>query len=993
MKDGETNTNVIFNTNFTGLHNAITHSNPQLALNIQRYINVTTKWVDDDTGQELAPSTIQMVRSGDTYQTVVKPADLNPNYHLERIEGEQYGIAGANKLTVTYHYKALTDDSLKEDSKPITRTINYVVDDGQAPAPDTVIQTVVLTRHGSKNLVTGEITWGQWSDDQWNEVLSKEVKGYHPNKKSVAQQNVTINTDDATVIVHYIKNPVETTTENKVVKRTIIYVVKDNGVKAPETVKQEFKFSREVFTDTVTHEITFGNWNLDHSSFDAVVSPALKGYTPDIESVDALTVTPDSKDIDVTVTYAKNPIKTSTEDKVVKRTINYVVKDNGVKAPETVKQEFKFSREVFTDTVTHEITFGNWNLDHSSFDAVVSPALKGYTPDIESVDALTISPDSKDTDVAVTYTKNPVETSTEDRVVKRTIIYVVKDNGVKAPETVKQEFKFSREVFTDTVTHEITFGNWNLDHSSFDAVVSPALKGYTPDIESVDALTISPDSKDTDVAVTYTKNPVETSTEDRVVKRTIHYVVEDNSVKAPDPVSQEFTFSREVFTDTVTHEITFGNWNLDHSSFDAVVSPALKGYTPDIESVDALTVTPDSKDIDVTVTYTKNPIKTSTEDKVVKRTIIYVVKDNGVKAPETVKQEFKFSREVFTDTVTHEITFGNWNLDHSSFDAVVSPALKGYTPDIESVDALTISPDSKDTDVAVTYTKTSTEDRVVKRTINYVVEDNNVKAPETVNQVFTFSREVFTDTVTHETTFGNWNFDHSSFDAVVSPALKGYTPDVKSVDALTISPDSKDTDVTVTYTKNPVETSTEDRVVKRTIHYVVEDNSVKAPEAVNQQFTFSREVFTDAVTGEITFGNWNFNHSSFESVVSPSLKGYTPDIKTVDTLTITPSDEDSTVTVTYTKNPVEVQPTPKPAEPVDSNKPSPTEPTNIVTKQVNPTSVTAKSQTPNQVVPSQQATTSKELPQTGEDHNSLTTIGLLMLSLATGLGLKKRKKD
>lgn len=46
--------------------------------------------------------------------------------------------------------------SLKEDSKPITRTINYVVDDGQAP--DIVIQTVILTRHGSKNLVTGEIT-------------------------------------------------------------------------------------------------------------------------------------------------------------------------------------------------------------------------------------------------------------------------------------------------------------------------------------------------------------------------------------------------------------------------------------------------------------------------------------------------------------------------------------------------------------------------------------------------------------------------------------------------------------------------------------------------------------------------------------------------------------------------------------------------------------------------------------------------------------------
>lgn len=150
---------------------------------------------------------------------------------------------------------------------------------------------------------------GQWSDDQWNEVLSKEVKGYHPDKKSVAQQNVTINTVDAAVIVHYIENPVKTTTENKVVKRTVIYVVKDNNVKAPETVKQEFKFSREVFTDTVTDEITFGNWNFDHSSFESVVSHSLKGYTPDIESVESLTVTPDSKDTNVTVTYTKNPVE------------------------------------------------------------------------------------------------------------------------------------------------------------------------------------------------------------------------------------------------------------------------------------------------------------------------------------------------------------------------------------------------------------------------------------------------------------------------------------------------------------------------------------------------------------------------------------------------------------------------------------------------------------------------------------------------------------
>lgn len=59
---------------------------------------------------------------------------------------------------------------------------------------------------------------------------------------------------------------------------------------------------------------------------------------------------------------------------------------------------------------------------------------------------------------------------------------------------------------------------------------------------------------------------------------------------------------------------------------------------------------------------------------------------------------------------------------------------------------------------------------------------------------------------------------------------------------------------------------------------------------------------------------------------------------------------------------------------------------NIYRDQVNPDGS-------HQVVPSQPVTKSKKLPQTGEEHNSLATIGLLIFSLATDLGLKKRKKD
>ncbi|MGA0619439.1 mucin-binding protein [Ligilactobacillus salivarius] len=276
--------------------------------------------------------------------------------------------------------------------------------------------------------------------------------------------------------------------------------------------------------------------------------------------------------------------------------------------------------------------------------------------------------------------------------------------------------------------------------------------------------------------------------------------------------------------------------------------------------------------------------------------------------------------------------------------------------------------------------------------MNYLVDGNEVSAPDSVNQEFTFSRDVFTDTITGDVTYGNWNVDNTSFEAVDSPSLKGYTPDLKSVTALTVTPDTKDTVITVTYTKNPIVTSTENKTVKRTINYLVDGNEVSAPDSVNQEFIFSRDVFTDTVTGDVTYGNWNVDNTSFEAVDSPSLKGYTPDLKSVAALTVTPDTKDTVITVTYTKNPVEVQPTPKPTESVDSNKTDPADSTNTMTKHVNSTTVTAKSQIINQVVPSQPVTKSKKLPQTGEEHNSLATIGLLILSLATGLGLKKRKK-
>lgn len=245
--------------------------------------------------------------------------------------------------------------------------------------------------------------------------------------------------------------------------------------------------------------------------------------------------------------------------------------------------------------------------------------------------------------------------------------------------------------------------------------------------------------------------------------------------------------------------------------------------------------------------------------------------------------------------------------------------------------------------------------------------------------------------VTGNITWGQWSDDQ--WNEVVSKKIKGYHPDKESVAQQKVTTNTDNITITVHYIKNPIVTSTENKTVKRTINYLVDGNEVSAPDSVNQEFTFSRDVFTDTVTGDVTYGNWNADNTSFEAVDSPSLKGYTPDVKSVAALTVTPDTKDTVITVTYTKNPVEVQPAPKPTESVDPNNTDPADSTNTMTKHVNSTIVTTKSQIINQVVPSQPVTKSKKLPQTGEEHNSLATIGLLILSLATGLGLKKRKKD
>ena len=94
------------------------------------------------------------------------------------------------------------------------------------------------------------------------------------------------------------------------------------------------------------------------------------------------------------------------------------------------------------------------------------------------------------------------------------------------------------------------------------------------------------------------------TTEKKTVNETVSYVDQNgNALAEPNTASVDFT--RQVSTDAVTGEKTYGDWSAAQS-FDAVTSPELKGYTADKAQIDKQTVNGDSKDLEFTVTYTKN---------------------------------------------------------------------------------------------------------------------------------------------------------------------------------------------------------------------------------------------------------------------------------------------------------------------------------------------------------------------------------------------------
>ncbi|WP_125702322.1 mucin-binding protein [Lacticaseibacillus daqingensis] len=798
-----------------------------LVIWMKKAYSATVKFVDDDAnGAEIGTSKSITWRQGEAVEHLdevdQEKANLeNSGYEFVSQDFDQKTSFSPDKQYVV-HFKHKTtaipsnDDEL---TQTVTRTITYVVD-GPAEAPATKTQTVTFTRTGVTDDVTQRPSYTDWTPaaDTFKPVDSPEVTGYTPDTKKVDSATVTPDTEDSAVTITYTANEAQA---------TIVYHDVTTG-KDLTIQKLIGHVDQTVADPTATTVAAF----------------VANGFVEEDENVPGtITFSPKAQTFTVNFSHGSDAIPSDDDEltQTVTRTIDYVV-DGSAKAPEGKKQVVTFKRTGNTDRVTGDRTYTDWTPASDTFKSVDSPEVTGYTPDQATIGDEPVTPETEDSKVTVTYTANEAQV---------TIVYHDVTTG-------------------EDLTTQKLIGHVDQNVADPTAITVAALvaNGFVEEDENVPGtITFSPKAQTFTVNFSHGSDSIPSNDDEltRTVTRTITYVV-DGPAKAPEGENQVVPFKRTGNTDRVTGDRTYTDWTPASDTFVPVDSPEVTGYTPDTKKVEGVTVTPETKDSKVTVTYTANDDSAQ---------IIFVDDDqDGAQVGQPVSVPGKVDRAVDYD-VTGQIPV-KYELINAD-----QPVKGTITIAVDDSDNVIIHLKHKTTEIPSNDDKLT---QTVTRTITYVV-DGPAEAPETETQHVTFTRTGVTDDVTESRTYTDWTPASDTFKAVDSPEVTGYTPDTAKVDSATVTPETEDSTVTVTYTANEAQvtivyrdvTTGKDLTTQKLIGHV--DQTVADPTAttvaalVANGFVEEDENVPDNITFGAKAQTFTVNLSHGTKTVTPSDPG------------------------------------------------------------------------------------------------------------------------
>ena len=436
-------------------------------------------------------------------------------------------------------------------NKTLTRTIKVTTPDGKTT---TISQVAKLTRTAEVDEVTGEVVkYSDWTTGTWGAFTPKEVEGYTPTPEAVAQQAVTADMGDQTVVVTY-------TADAQTIE--VRYVDDDDHEKL-------------VHTNTVAGKT-------DQTVTITPAAPA--GY----ELVDATPITYQvtAQPNQVVTVHVKHQTSTTSQSKTLTRTIELYTPFDGVKL---IKQVAELTRLVTFDKATGQSTTGAWST--GTWDAYQVPTYAGYAPTIDVVPAVNLTGAATDQTVVVNYQALQHTTHVNYVDENGTLVHTTTLSGktnevVTVPNEVPSGWQL---VAGQTLPSELTFTATGYP----DTTVTIAHRVIT-----VTAAQPQPNGTKLLDNPNLTFNGVENADLNRTVTRQI---VINLPGQAPQTITQTVHLTRNATVDEVTGQVTYGAWT--SGKWAAVTVPTVAGYTPSQSEVPAVTVTATTTSQVITINY------------------------------------------------------------------------------------------------------------------------------------------------------------------------------------------------------------------------------------------------------------------------------------------------------------------------------------------------------------------------------------------------------
>ena len=606
----------------------------------------------------------------------------------------------------------------KDLNKTVTRTITYVYEDGtpvlnEDGTPKTVTQEAKFTREAKVNLVTGEVTYGDWTPAQdLAEVKSPEIAKHTVDKATVATVQVTNASENIKEVVTY--TPVQKA------RTTFVYQDKDGNVKQVEGNEPISETGTNGGKLTKAEEIAAKIKDAQNKGYELVSNtyPTDGVFDKDVNTDQEFTVTLKERVVPVTPDQPKTPgtpVDPNNQDgpkypagleekdlnKTVTRTITYVYEDgtpvlNEDGTPKTVTQEAKFTRTAKVNLVTKEVTYGDWT-PAQDLAEVKSPVVKGYLADKATVPTKKVTADSENTTEVVTY----------------------KPIGSWIPNIPGQP------------TDPIKYPNDPTDPTKpgNDKPVLPYVPGMTP--KDKDGNPLKPvDPQDPSKGYEVPNVPTDPSQDtpinyvkDTQKAKTTFVDEKGNPIPGVDAITEEGGSETPL---TKEAEVKAKIKELENKGYELVSNTYPEGgkFDKDANTDQEFKVVLKAKEVPVTPDQPKTPgtpvdpnnpegpkypagLEEKDLNKTVTRTITYVYEDgtpvlNEDGTPKTVTQEAKFTREAKVNLVTGEVTYGDWT-PAQDLAEVKSPVVKGYLADKATVPTKKVTADSENTTEVVTY--------------------------------------------------------------------------------------------------------------------------------------------------------------------------------------------------------------------------------------------------------------------------------------------------